>query len=161
MIKFDLSIHIYRPIQQVFEFVSTPENDFHWQYGTFASARVTKEEVGVGTLFRSVEHFMGRRMESVYEVTEFEPAKKYGFRSQSGSIASSMLYTFDVSAGSTRVNVSAQINLGASFKPGDAATEKKVKKQYRENLDLLKDVLEANPADELAGPGIYVSHRRR
>ena len=78
MIRFDLSTHIYRPLIQVFAFVATPENDFQWQYGTLASAQLSRGEVGLGTLFRVVGHLVGRRIETVYEVTVFEPNKSYG-----------------------------------------------------------------------------------
>jgi hypothetical protein len=30
MIKFDLDVDIYRSLHDVFAFVVTPENDFHW-----------------------------------------------------------------------------------------------------------------------------------
>ena len=161
MIKFDLNTYIYRPLAQVFAFVATPENDFHWQYGTLMSAKISKGEMGLGTLFRGVGHFMGRRMESVYEVTEFEPNKSYGFKSSSGSIDSHTLYTFDVMEGSTRINLSSQIRLGESIKSNDTTVEKTVKKEYRENLALLKDFLEASQMERTSESMLLVSNRRR
>jgi hypothetical protein len=144
MISFDLNTQIYRPLQQVFDFVTTPENDFQWQYGTLSSAQISKGEVGVGTLFHVVGHFMGQRIESVYEVTDFEPNKKYGFKSRSGPTDSYILYTFGAMQGSTRLKVSTRVSTGNLAKPGGIAVEKKVKKQCRENLALLKDILEAD-----------------
>jgi len=147
MISFDVNTYIYRPLKQVFSFVATPENDFQWQYGTLASAQISKGEMGIGTLFHSVGHFMGQRIESVYEVTEFEPNKRYGFKSRSGPMDSHTLYTFEVTKGSTRINICTRVSPGDLYKPGDVTVEKKVKKQYRENLALLKGVLEACPTD--------------
>ena len=69
MISFELNINIYRPLPQVFRFVAMPENDFQWQYGTLASSRISEGEMGVGTVFRTVSHVMGHRIDSVYEVT--------------------------------------------------------------------------------------------
>jgi len=68
MINFNISTMIYRPIKQVFDYVSTPENDFQWQYGTLVSARLLEGEVGLGVHFRSVGHLMGQRAQSVFEV---------------------------------------------------------------------------------------------
>ena len=144
MISFDLDTYIYRPLTQVFSFIATPENDFQWQYGTLASVQISNGEMGIGTLFRAVGHFMGQRIESVYEVTEFEPNKRYGFKSRSGPMDSYTLYTFEMTKGSTKINVSTQVSSGDLFKPGEITVEKKVKKQYRENLALLKDILEAD-----------------
>lgn len=39
--------------------------------------------------------------------------------------------------------MSARVNIGELFKPGDCSAEKKIRKQYKENLALLKGVLEA------------------
>jgi len=158
MIKFDLNTDIYRPLEQVFAFVATPENDFHWQYGTLSSARISKGAMGVGALFRAVGHFMGQRMESVYEILEFEPNKRYGFKSLSGPIDSYTLYTFDLVKGRTRINHSTQISMGAPFQPNPTTTERSVKKEYRENLALLKNILEASPAHRQADPASFVSN---
>jgi len=142
MISFDLNTQIYRPLKQVFSFVTTPENDFQWQYGTLASAQISDGQMGIGSLFRSVSHLAGHRIESVYEVTEFESNKSYGFKSLSGPMDSHTLYTFEVTKGSTKINISTRVSSGDLFKTGNTIVEKKVKKQYRENLALLKGFLE-------------------
>jgi hypothetical protein len=144
MISFDLNTNIYRPLHQVFSFVATPENDFQWQYGTLASTQISEGEIAMGSVFRSVGHFMGHRIEGVYEVTEFEPNKKYGFKSRSGPMDSHTVYTFEVMGGSTKINLSTRISPGDLLKPESIAIEKKVKKQCRENLALLKGILEAD-----------------
>src|SRR5512138_1786754 len=139
MIKFDLNTDIYRPLQQVFAFVATPENDFHWQYGTLTSDIISIGAMGIGTLFRVVGHLLGQRMESVYEITEFEPNKRYGFKSLSGPIDSYTLYRFEIIKGRTRISNSTQISWGEPFKSNPISAEKTVKKEYRENLALLKN----------------------
>ena len=142
MISFDLHTQIYCPLKQVFSFVTTPENDFQWQYGTLASTQISDGKMGIGSLFRSVSHLVGHRIEGIYEVTEFEPNKRYGFKSLSGSMDSHTLFTFEVTKGSTKINISTRVSPGDLFKTGNLIVEKKVKKQYRENLALLKGFLE-------------------
>lgn len=144
MMKFDLNTSIYRPLQQVFAFVTTPENDFYWQYGTLMAGKIAGGETGMGTLFRTVGHFMGRRFESVYEVTEFQPNQRYGFKSHSGPMDSHTLYTFEIMKGATKINYSTQIILGEPFKSNPITAEKMAKKECRENLALLKDILESS-----------------
>ena len=161
MMKFDLDTFIYRPLTQVFAFVTTPENDFHWQYGTLMSTKLSKGEVGVATLFRTVGHFMGRRIESVYEVTEFEPNKRYGFKSFSGPIDSHTLYTFELIKGSIRICNSVQISLGERFKSNPITTEKTVKKEFKENLALLKDILESSRVEMPSERTLLVSNGRK
>lgn len=144
MISFDLNTHIYRPLKQVFIFVATPENDFQWQYGILASTQISNGEIGLGTLFRAVGHIMGRRIEAIYEVTAFELNKRYGFKSVSGPVDSYTLYTFEMSEGGTMINLSTETNPRDLFKPSDTIIVKKFKKQYKENLAMLKSVLEAH-----------------
>ena len=145
MIRFDLDTHIYLPLNLVFAFVTTPENDFQWQYGTLASTQISRGEIGRGTLFRAVSHLMGRRIETVYEITVFELDKRYGFKSVSGSVDSYTLYTFETSKGATRINLSIETNPRDVFKLNNPIVVKKFKKEYKENLAMLKNILEAHP----------------
>lgn len=160
MIKFDLNTNIYRPLQQVFTFVATPENNFHWQYGTLTSAKISTGAMRVGMLFRTVGHFMGQRIETVHEVTEFEPNKRYGFKSLSGPIDSYTLYTFELIKGNTRVNHSTQISWSEPFRSAPNVAEKTVKKEHRENLALLKDLLEESPSPASSGPAPFATHHQ-
>ena len=143
MIHFDLSTHIYRPLTQVFAFVAAPENDFQWQYGTLASTQISPGEIGLGTLFRAVGHFLGQRIETVYEVTVFEPNKSYGFRSVSGPLDEYILYTFEMSQGATKVTLCTETNPKELSKPQSPVVVKQFKKQHKENLAMLKSILEA------------------
>jgi hypothetical protein len=144
MIQFDLTTYIYRPLIQVFAFVATPENDFQWQYGTLASSQISHGEVGMGTLFRAVGHLLGRRIETIYEVTVFDPNRRYGFKSVSGPVDSYTLYTFGVAEDRTKIDLSAETNPRDFLELNGAVVVKKLKKQYKENLAILKNVLEAN-----------------
>ena len=144
MISLDLSTHIYRPLAQVFSFVARPENDFQWQYGTLDSSQISRGEIGVGALFRVTGNFLGQRIETTYEVTEFVQNKSYGFQSRSGPLDSHTVYTFTINKATTKISMSTQVSIGPLFQPDDCTVEKKIKKQYRENLALLKGVLEAD-----------------
>jgi uncharacterized membrane protein len=143
MINLNVSTMIYRPIGQVFDFVSTPENDFQWQYGILESARLSGGAGNIGTLFRSIGHLIGRRIESTFEVTEYTPNRKYGFKSLSGPLQSQTFYTFEIASGSTKVSVSTQANPVNFFQMGEGILEKKMKKQLKEDLAMLKEILEA------------------
>ena len=143
MVNLNISTMIYRPIRQVFDFMSAPENDFQWQYGTLASARLSEGTSSIGTLFRSIGHLVGRRVESTFEVTEYDPNRKYGFKSLSGPLNSQTSYTFEIASGSTKVTVSTQANLVNFLQVGEGILEKKMKKQLKEDLAMLKDILEA------------------
>lgn len=151
MIQINTNTIIYRPIKQVFDFVSTPENDFQWQYGTLDSNRVSKKSGAIGSFFRSIGHLMGRRNLSTFEVTEYEPGKRYGFKSLSGPLNSHTIYTFEMIKGSTKVSISTQmqVHMVDPLIFNEVTLEKKMRKQIKENLKLLKQLLEEKSASPL------------
>src|SRR5512135_2212444 len=142
MISLNSSVMIYRPVKQVFDFVSAAENDFQWQYGTLESARVSAGPAGTGAAFQSIGHLMGRRILATFEVTEYEANRTYGFKSLSGPLRLQTLITFEMSRGSTKVIVSTEASVVDFYEIGDGILEKHLRKQLKENLTLLKDILE-------------------
>ena len=95
---------------------------------------------------------MGQRNLSTFEVTEYEPDKKYGFKSLSGPFLVQTVYTFEIANRSTKVTISTQADVVDFFQVDEGILEKKMKKQLRENLAMLKDLLEAGqivPAPEI------------
>jgi hypothetical protein len=144
MINLISSTLIEQPVQHVFDFVSTPENDFQWQYGTLAMARLPKDSGNMQTFFRSIGHLMGRRNLSTFEITEFEPNKKYGFKSLSGPVHSSTYYTLENVSGRTRISISIQASVPNFFHITEKLLWKTMKIQLEENVAKLKTILEEN-----------------
>lgn len=136
------STHIYQPIKKVFEFISNPENDFQWQYGTLSSTRISEGIAALGACFQTTGNFMGHRIQSTFEVTEYDPNKKYGFKSLTGPLQSFTTYTFALASGYTQINLLTQANVVNFIELNENILEKKLKKQLKENLAMLKNILE-------------------
>lgn len=146
MIHINDSTVIDKPVRQVFDFMSTPENDFQWQYGTLASSRLSEGISSSGTFFRSVGHVLGRRVQGTFEVTDYKPDRKYGFKPLSGHLHSQTSYTFKTTSGNTLVSITTQASLGPALHVEERKLERRLKKQLKENLKMLKDLLEeSNP----------------
>jgi carbon monoxide dehydrogenase subunit G len=148
MIDLNINTMIYKPMKQIFDFVSAPENDLQWQYGTLGSSRLAGESGVNGTFFRSIGHLMGHRNLSTFEVTEYEPNRKYGFKSLSGPLHSHTSYTFEMRGVGTKVNISTQVKVVHLSQFNETILEKMIKKQLKDNLAQLKSVLEGrqNPS---------------
>jgi hypothetical protein len=143
MISINLNILVFRPVREVFDFITTPANNSLWQYGSLVSMQISPGDMQVGTVFSSFGHFMGRRIQSNFEVTEFETNKSYGFETISGPIQLQTSYSFETVKSDTNIMISSLINPGGFFKLVDPIVAKVAKKQYRENLTGLKELLEA------------------
>ena len=133
---------ILRPVWEVFDFITTLENNSQWQYGSLISMKTSDGDMQVGTVFGSFGHFMGRRIQSDFEVTEFEANKSYGFETISGPIQLQTSYSFEAVNRGTNVIVSSLINPGGFFKLLDPIVARATKKQFKENLARLKELLE-------------------
>jgi hypothetical protein len=144
MININVSTIIYSPVQQVFDFVSKPENDFQWQYGTLETARLSEDVNNTRIHYRSIGHFMGRRNLSAFEVADYNPNKKYSIKSLSGPLHSQTSYTFETVNRGTKINVSIQASLADFHQMDEGPVEKSLRKQLKENLALLKNLLEAS-----------------
>jgi hypothetical protein len=148
---------IYQPVKQVFDFMSTPENDFLWQYGTLETARLSEGVSNTGTFFRSTGHLMGHRNLGTFEVTEYEPNKKYSFKSLSGPLHSQTSYTFETANGGTIINISMQADVVNFFQINEGILEKSIKKQVKENLAMLKGLLEAKKISLASETNIFTN----
>lgn len=146
MIHIISSTFIQQPINRVFDFISKPENDFQWQYETLSSSQTSEGVITVGSSFRSTGHLMGNRIQSTFEVTEYEPNKRYGFKSLSGPLQSITSYSLDISKRYTQVKISTQANVVNKMEFNENILEKKMKRQIKENLAMLKNILESGSA---------------
>jgi len=127
----------------VFGFIVRPENNVQWQYGSLMSVQLSPGDMQVGTVFRSFGHFLGRRIQSDFEVTEFETNKRFGFESVSGPIQLQAFYDFESLDRGTNVIVSSLINPGMFFRLVEPIVAGTAKRQFKENFTRLKEILEA------------------
>jgi len=142
MISINLNALILRPVWEVFDFITNLENNPQWQYGSLESVQLSSGAMQVGTVFSSFGYFMGRRIQSDFEVTEFETNKSYGFDTISGPIQLQASYSFEALNRGTNVIVSSLINPGGFFKMVDPIVTRVARKQFKENLTRLKEILE-------------------
>lgn len=143
MISIYLSTLILRPVWVVFDFITTPENNPRWQYGSLESVQLSAGDMQVGTVISSFGHFMGRRIQSDFEVTEFEINRNYGFETISGPIQLQTSYTFEAVKLGTNLIISSLINPGGFFKLVDPIVAGVARNQFKENLLRLKKLIEA------------------
>jgi uncharacterized protein YndB with AHSA1/START domain len=83
VIRFQLATRIERPPAEVFAYLADPRNLHDWQ-GTAEVEQLTSGPIGEGARFREVHRMLGRRIESVTEVVDYDPDRRFGVHVISG-----------------------------------------------------------------------------
>ncbi len=97
----EVSIHVERPVEEVFDFVSDPANMPQW-VGYVAEAESSSGEPRVGATFE-IKYTYGRRVSDItMEVTEFERATRFAFKTVEGPYPIQAAYTLTPEGGGTR-----------------------------------------------------------
>ena len=144
MATLDFSIEINRPLEEVFAFVSNPENMPRWS-STGSEVKITSAgPIGVGTTYRSVVTILGRRIEVEVEITEYEPNRSFAQKSKSGPFPVESRTTFERVDGGTRVNSTSVAEPGGFFKLAEPLLVRMVKRQFEADFANLKDLMESH-----------------
>lgn len=143
MIKAETSVVINRPVEKVFEFVNASENAPQWRSGVLESWQTSEGPIGVGTTLTEVIRFLGRRIESTFEVMEYEPNRKISAKTTSGPISFEVSRTFESVEGGTRLTVTIEGETGGFFKLAEPLVARMTNRQIETDHANLKDLLEA------------------
>ncbi len=144
MAKADVSTTIKRPVEDVFAVLSNPENSPKWSSAALECKITSAGPIGVGSTARTVSKFLGRRLESESELTEYEPNRKFAVQSKSRQFPFQASMTFEPIEGGTRVNVTFVAEPRGFFKLAEPLVVSVGKRQLQSDLDNLKDLMEAN-----------------
>ena len=85
MTEVKIDITIARPPAEVFAYISNPENNPLWQGGMQEATVTSSGTLGVGSTYVQVASFLGRRIESHFEIVEYEPGHQIKGKSTSGT----------------------------------------------------------------------------
>lgn len=140
---------INRPIEEVFAFLTDARNFPQWQSksGLQSVQQSPESPVGVGTRITEVWKFMGTTSESVSEVTEYEPNRKFSRRSlNDGGPIKDGTMTFESVAGGVRVTSTVTVKAGGLFAIAEPLLVANLKRGFEENITLAKQLLEQQTA---------------
>ena len=144
MATLDLSIVIDRPVDEVFAFASNPKNLPKWSSLSKEVKITSAGPIGVGTTYRAVVEFLGRRIEGETEFTEYEPNRSIAEKSKSGPFPVENRSTFERVDGGTRVNFTTTAEPGGFFKLTEPLLVRMIKRQFEADFANLKDLLETH-----------------
>jgi len=146
MTKFEHSVVIERPLEEVWAYVMEPANDPVWQAMVTEVRREPGVPVEVGTEIEEVLQFLGRKFDVTLEVTELEPGKFSSVRAAKGPVPMTGSYVFESSGGGTRFSMVGETDAHGLFKIGEPVFARMARREWAHSCETLKDLLEAGAA---------------
>jgi uncharacterized membrane protein len=143
MIELSSSVVINRPVDEVFSYVTDADNLSHWMSELVEAEQASKGPVGVGTKINAVANVLGRRVESIQEVTKYESNSKFAIKSASGPVENEDVFTFEPVVNGTKVTRKTKGDISGFFKMTEPLVTRMLKRQFETNFANLKDLLEA------------------
>jgi uncharacterized membrane protein len=141
--KFEASVVIDRPVEEVFAYMMDIKNWLQWHAGMLEAEQSSEGPAGVGTTYRGVSQSLGQRMEWTSELTVYEPNKKVMQRLQSGPMLFDQSFAFEQVEGGTKVTLGGEGETGGFFKLAEPILKRRMQKEMEGNLSNLKGILEA------------------
>ena len=143
----EYTIVINQPVEKVFNYVSNPVNLPVWQ-GPPTEIRdlqqSTPGQLRVGDKFTTVLQFLGRQYETPTEVSAYEPNRRLSYRGTGGPVPTQITFIFEEVPGGTRFTHTQEVEPRGLFGLAESLFEIEAKRQLRSELQILKDLLEAN-----------------
>jgi ligand-binding SRPBCC domain-containing protein len=143
---FEVSTEIAAPVQKVWEFVDKPENELLWQSNAAERVVLTEGPIEKGTRIRLVDRFLGRGLESVWEIVEHYPYHRAD-RVADGPLYLESAWTLEPLETGTRISmeVEAPEGFGVFFgKLAEPLILRMARRDFDNNLAKLKDLIEAD-----------------
>lgn len=143
MAGFKISEWISRSSQDVFDFITTPDNAPKVVQSVKSMVKLTEGPVRVGTRYRETRMMRGKEEQAELEVVSYEPNQKYAVKNLTEGIETVYQYTFHPEANGTRVDLVCEVKAGGVKKLMLPLVVSILKKEDGDHLQRLKQVLEA------------------
>lgn len=105
------AIDLPLPIEEAFDYLADFSRTAEWDPGVAAAVRLTPGAVRLGSRFRVLVSFLGRRLPFEYEITEFERPSHLVLRGGEAALSSVDEITFVARPGGTRITYEARLEL--------------------------------------------------
>jgi uncharacterized membrane protein len=142
--RFENSVTVNRPAEDVFQYVTNMDNLATWQGPIIEARQTSPDPVAVGSTGAVRAKFLGRQMEIPTEITAWNEPQSFSTRNTGGPFPIAFQYTFEPVDGGTRVAVETEGEPAGFFRLAAPVFEQLAKRQMQNDLETLKALLE-NP----------------
>ena len=138
MIKFSIETHIERPVGEVFAYATDPDRLATWQTNTVSAVREDAGPLGLGSRLREVHRAPGgKQLESVVEVSEYEPDRTFALRVVEGTPVHARL-TFEPTEHGTLLRFGGHGQLTGAMRVAQPLLQRVLKRQFAAQCATLK-----------------------
>jgi len=147
MKKITVSILINRSQQDVFNFLSNPANLSKWNSVLESAEWTSSDEPGIGSTYRALAKMPGGKKEALFEITQWDPPNRYGYKFNirsfpiDGSFES--LVSLTPEQNGTQLTFESQFEMTGVLKYAEGFFARMGEKGDGKNFDTAKRILEA------------------
>jgi uncharacterized protein YndB with AHSA1/START domain len=142
MIQHEVTIHLNRPVDQVFAFLMDTGKLSTWQSNLIKTERLTEGPLRMGSRFREVRRLGRRESEIQGEITVFEPNKRFETKTTTKPQAT-VSYSFDPENGGTRLRYKFVLLTSGIMRLLEPLIAGSIKKERESDFETLKHLLES------------------
>ena len=135
---------IAAPREQVAAFAGDPTHAPEWYSNIKSVQWLTAPPVALGSRMTFVAHFLGRKLEYTYEITELVPGEKLVMRTAQGPFPMETTYTFAPAARGTRVTLRNRGEPSGFARICAPMMARAMRRENEKDLAKLRELLEAS-----------------
>lgn len=143
MVDVFTEIKIGRPLEEVADYASNPENAPKWYVNIKSAEWKTAPEIKLGARIAFIAHFLGWKLSYVYEIVELIPNQKMVMRTADGPFPMETTYEWEAldehTTGMSLRNRGKPSGFSKLFAPMMA---KSMRKANEKDLRMIKQILE-------------------
>jgi len=144
MAKFDCSVTIKRPVEDVFAVLRDLSNGSKWASVSSEPAAMTSDgPIGVGSTWHGVGKVAGRKIETDFRYTEFEVDRRIAYTITKPFPMTATVVLEQVADG-THVSQTIVGEPGGFFKLAEPLVVRMSQRQFQNDFDNLRDLMEAH-----------------
>ena len=141
MIQHEVTIHLNKPVEQVFAFLMDTSKLSSWQSNLIKSEQLTDGPLRTGSRFREIRRINNKEEEIEAEITALEPNKRLETKT-AGKPQAMVSYSLNPEEGGTRLNYKFVLITSGLMRLLEPVIASSIKKDTETDFETLKRVLE-------------------
>jgi uncharacterized protein YndB with AHSA1/START domain len=141
MIQHEVTVHLNKPVEQVFAFLMDTSQLSTWQSNLIKSEQLTAGPLRTGSRFREIRRINNKETEIQAEITALEPNKRLETKTATKPQAM-VSYLLDPESGGTRLKYKFVLITSGLMRLLEPMIASSIKKDTEADFEALKRVLE-------------------